>query len=180
MAAAKPAVLVPRAPIIDRSEIRNAISTFSMSARPMNTILTFTNIDRHRKRKMVAAKPEVLVSCVLGVVDVGGCYNDVRRSGRHRKHRNIVPNLVSIYDENSIYKYFRLGGRHLAFPVSDDIGGCQTRVYRSGRHRKCRSSISNFASFYYRTRDTSTSGLAAAILCFRFTSKSDDVGGYRT
>jgi hypothetical protein len=26
--------------------------------------------------------------------------------------------------------------RHLLFPLSDDVGGCWTWVYRSGRHRK--------------------------------------------
>jgi hypothetical protein len=133
---------------------------------------------------------------------------------------------------NARYQHFRFGGRYLAFPMSADVGGGQSGDYRSGRHPKHRNSVSNFTSVYYRTRDTSTfglaavilrfpcqtmsadvvlefigladienieiafrisflstierdiqlstSGLLAAILCFRFTSKSNDVGGSRT
>jgi hypothetical protein len=84
--------------IIDRSEIRNVISKFSMSARPINSSPTPADIVRHWKRKMAAAKPEVLICCFPVSFDVGGYQFGVHRSGRHRKHTNNILNFVSVYD----------------------------------------------------------------------------------
>jgi hypothetical protein len=105
-----------------RNKIRNIICMFSMSARPMNTMLTAADIERHRKRKIPTVPVWRPPSFVSGV-------------GRCRRVSNLV--------------------------------------YRCVRRRKHRNNISNSASIYYRTRDTSTSGLVAAILFFRFTSKPD-------
>jgi hypothetical protein len=53
------------------------------------------------------------------------------------------------------------------FPVSDDVGECRSQVHWNGRPRKPRCSRWNFDSIYDRTGVTTTSGLLAAILCFR-------------
>jgi hypothetical protein len=60
----------PEAPSIsrclnDRHEIPTAIPMFSGSPSPLKSTSTFADVDRHRKYKMAAAKPEVLVSHVV-------------------------------------------------------------------------------------------------------------------
>ncbi len=51
--------------------------------------------------------------------------------------------------------------------VSDEVGAYRSQVRWNGRPRKLRYSILNYDAVFSRTRVTSTSGLAAAILRFR-------------
>jgi hypothetical protein len=66
------------------------------------------------------------------------------------------------------YNYFQFGGRHLAFLVSDNVDGCRRWLRRVGRPRKPRYSLSNRVSICCRTWYITASGLAVAILRFRY------------
>ena len=100
-----------------------------------------TDIGRHGRYKMTAAKPEVVISRDRKQTDTRfkrlypGFWCRLTRPWCMKFQYGLLNWMESVLTQLR-YSYFRFGSRHLARRVSVDVSGYRWRVYRVGRPQK--------------------------------------------